>query len=79
MTVVQSVKGINVIDVDTICGIWGVLGILFIIAKIGDITIMFNDDALGSIAEEHEKENGYWKGAWTISQSIQTESVRAVN
>ena len=56
VTVVQSVKGINVIDVDTICGIWGVLGILFIIAKIGDITIMFNDDALGSIAEEHEKE-----------------------
>lgn len=52
-------QGINVIDVDTICGIWGVLGILFIIAKIGDITIMFNDDALGSIAEEHEKENGY--------------------
>lgn len=65
VTVVQSVKGINVIDVDTICGIWGVLGILFIIAKIGDITIMFNDDALGSIAEEHEKEKRVLEGgAW---------------
>ena len=73
VTVVQSVKGINVIDVDTICGIWGVLGILFIIAKIGDITIMFNDDALGSIAEEHEKE----KWVLGISQSIQTESVKS--
>lgn len=75
VTVVQSVKGINVIDVDTICGIWGVLGILFIIAKIGDITIMFNDDALGSIAEEHEKEKRVLEGVLGISQSIQTESV----
>lgn len=75
VTVVQSVKGINVIDVDTICGIWGVLGILFIIVKIGDITIMFNDDALGSIAEEHEKEKRVLEGVLGISQSIQTESV----
>ena len=75
VTVVQSVKGINVIDVDTICGIWGVLGILFIIAKIGDITIMFNDDALGSIAEEHEKEKRVLEGVLGISQSIRTESV----
>ena len=75
VTVVQSVKGINVIDVDTICGIWSVLGILFIIAKIGDITIMFNDDALGSIAEEHEKEKRVLEGVLSISQSIQTESV----
>ena len=77
VTVVQSVKGINVIDVDTICGIWGVLGILFIIAKIGDITIMFNDDALGSIAEEHEKEKRVLEGVLGISQSIQTESVKS--
>lgn len=62
VTVVQSVKGINVIDVDTICGIWGVLGILFIIAKIGDITIMFNDDALGSSQKNMRRKNGYWKG-----------------
>ena len=75
VTVVQSVKGINVIDVDTICGIWGVLGILFIIAKIGDITIMFNDDALGS--EEHEKEKRVLEGVLGISQSIQTESVKS--
>ena len=75
VTVVQSVKGINVIDVDTICGIWGVL--LFIIAKIGDITIMFNDDALGSIAEEHEKEKRVLEGVLGISQSIQTESVKS--
>lgn len=65
------------IDVDTICGIWGVLGILFIIAKIGDITIMFNDDALGSIAEEHEKEKRVLEGVLGISQSIQTESVKS--
>lgn len=77
VTVVQSVKGINVIDVDTICGIWCVLGILFIIAKIGDITIMFNDDALGSIAEEHEKEKRVLEGVLGISQSIQTESVKS--
>ena len=77
VTVVQSVKGIIVIDVDTICGIWGVLGILFIIAKIGDITIMFNDDALGSIAEEHEKEKRVLEGVLGISQSIQTESVKS--
>ena len=77
VTVVQSVKGINVIDVDTICGIWGVLGILFIIVKIGDITIMFNDDALGSIAEEHEKEKRVLEGVLGISQSIQTESVKS--
>ena len=77
VTVVQSVKGINVIDVDTICGIWGVLGILFIIAKIGDITIMFNDDALGSIAEEHEKEKRVLEGVLGISQSIRTESVKS--
>jgi hypothetical protein len=63
--------------VDTICGIWGVLGILFIIAKIGDITIMFNDDALGSIAEEHEKEKRVLEGVLGISQSIQTESVKS--
>lgn len=62
VTVVQSVKGINVIDVDTICGIWGVLGILFIIAKIGDITIMFNDDALGLSQKNMRRKNGYWKG-----------------
>ncbi len=77
VTVAQSVKGINVMDVDTICGIWGVLGILFIIAKIGDITIMFNDDALGSIAEEHEKEKRVLEGVLGISQSIQTESVKS--
>lgn len=77
VTVVQSVKGINVMDVDTICGIGAVLGILFIIAKIGDITIMFNDDALGSIAEEHEKEKRVLEGVLGISQSIQTESVKS--
>ena len=55
----------------------GVLGILFIIAKIGDITIMFNDDALGSIAEEHEKEKRVLEGVLGISQSIQTESEKS--
>ena len=65
------------IDVDTICSIWGVLGILFIISRVGYITIIFNDDALGSIAAEHEKEKRILDGVLSISQSIQTESVKS--
>ena len=38
---------------------------------------MFNDDALGSIAEEHEKEKRVLEGVLGISQSIQTESVKS--
>lgn len=77
VTVVQSVKGINVMDVDTICGIWGVLGILFITGKVGNIVIMFNDDALGSIAEEHEKEKRVLDGVLGVSQAIQEETVKS--
>ena len=77
VTIVQALKGYIVIDVDTICSIWGVLGILFIISRVGYITIIFNDDALGSIAAEHEKEKRILDGVLSISQSIQTESVKS--
>lgn len=77
VTIVQSVKGINVMDVDTICGIWGVLGILFIVNKVGCIVILFNDDALGSIAEEHAKEKRVLEGVLGVSQAIHEESVKS--
>ena len=62
VTVVQSVKGINVIDVDTICGIWGVLGISLSSQKsvISRLCLMMMHLALSQ--KNMRRKNGYWKG-----------------
>ncbi|MCI5857140.1 MAG: methyl-accepting chemotaxis protein [Agathobacter sp.] len=77
VTGIQFAKGINKLDVDTLCGVIGVIGILFITAAIGNIAIAFNNDALGAIASEHDKEKQVLEGVLGISNSIQNESAKS--
>lgn len=77
VTITQTTKGILVMDVDTICGVWGVLGILFIVSKMGNIVILFNDDALGSVAEEHAKQKEILDGVLKISQTVHEQSQKS--
>ena len=77
VTIVQGIKGITVLNVDTICSVVGVLGVLFMVSRIGKITLLFNADALGSIDEEHKKQNEILQGVLEISKTVQEESVKS--
>ena len=70
VTIVQGIKGITVLNVDTICSVVGVLGALFMVSRIGKITLLFNADALGSIDEEHKKQNEILQGVLEISKTV---------
>lgn len=74
VTIVQGMKGISSLDVDAICSVIGVLGTLFMIARVGKITLLFNADALGSVDEEKQKQNEILQGVLGISKTVQEES-----
>ena len=74
VTIVQGMKGITALDVDAMCSLVGVLGTLFMIARVGKITLLFNTDALGSVDEEKQKQNEILQGVLGISKTVQEES-----
>ena len=74
VTIVQGMKGITALDVDAMCSLVGVLGTLFMIVRVGKITLLFNADALGSVDEEKQKQNEILQGVLEISKTVQEES-----
>ena len=74
VTIVQGMKGITALDVDAVCSFVGVLGTLFMIVRVGKITLLFNADALGSVDEEKQKQNEILQGVLEISKTVQEES-----
>ena len=74
VTIVQGMKGITALDVDAVCSFVGVLGTLFMIVRVGKITLLFNADALGSVDEEKQKQDEILQGVLEISKTVQEES-----
>ena len=74
VTIVQGMKGITALNVDAMCSLVIVLGTLFMIVRVGKITLLFNADALGSVDEEKQKQNEILQGVLEVSKTVQEES-----
>lgn len=72
--IVQGVKHMITWDIDTICTIYVMLGVLYVLGRVGGVTKMFSDHALGTVLEQSEKQKKMMDGIISISQTVQEES-----
>lgn len=72
--IVQGAKHISVWDVDTICTIYVMLGVLYVLGRVGGVTKTFSDHALGTVLAQSEKQKKMIDGIVSISQTVQEES-----
>lgn len=74
--IVQAMKGIYGQDVNAICGTLLVFLIGIIILQTGNITILFNNDALGSSKEEHGRVKQMLDGVLEVSRTVHDETAK---
>ena len=74
--IAQATKGIYGQDVNAVCGTLLVLLIGIIILETGKITILFNNDALGSSQEEHGRVSEVLDNVLEVSQTVHKETAR---
>lgn len=75
--VVHGVKGNMVQNISTLGTILLVLGIFYVLTRIGTISKQFSDDALGSVAEQNEKQRTMVENIVSISRIVKEESDRS--
>ena len=72
--IAQGAKNMLTLNVDTVCTIYVTLGVLYVLGRVGGITKMFSDHALGTVLEQSEKQKQNMEGIISISQTVQEES-----
>lgn len=72
--IVQAKKGIYGNDVNAICGTFLVFLIGVVILEVGNITILFNSDAVNSSKEEHDKVKNVLDNMLEVSHTINVET-----
>ena len=72
--IAQGAKNMLTLNVDTVCTIYVTLGVLYVLGRVGGITKMFSDHALGTVLEQSEKQKQIMEGIISISQTVQEES-----
>ncbi len=72
--IAQFAKGMLSINVDTVCTIYVMLGVLYVLGRVGGVAKMFSDHALGTVLEQSEKQKQIMDGIISISQTVNEES-----
>ena len=76
---VQASKGIYGNDVNAVCGTFIVILTGFVILQVGKLCILFNDDAVGSAREEHDKVKKVLDDMLEVSQTVNRETDESRN
>ena len=76
---VQASKGIYGNDVNAVCGIFIVILTGLVILQVGKLCILFNDDAVGSAREEHDKVKKVLDDMLEVSQTVNRETDESRN
>lgn len=71
---VQGAKHMIAWDIDTVCMIYVMFGVLYVVGRMGEVTKTFSDHALGTVLEQSEKQKMMMDGIISISQTVQEES-----
>lgn len=74
---IRIFKGIFQADVDAFCRVICVYLLLFIVYRIGTLTKLFSDDALGFVAAQSEKQQAMFDGIVDISKIIHSETAKS--
>lgn len=74
---IRIFKGIFHADVDAFCRVICVYLLLFIVYRIGTLTKLFSDDALGSVTAQSEKQQAMFDGIVDISKIIHSETAKS--
>ncbi len=77
--IVRGVMGKLNPDVDGLCRLISVYLMLYVLAKLGSITQSFSDDALGSVAEQSDKQKVVLDGVLEISKTVQEETAKSTD
>lgn len=72
--IAQGIKHAITLDIDTICMILVMFGMLYVLGRVGGVTKMFSDHALGTVLEQSEKQKEIMDSIISISQAVQEES-----
>lgn len=72
--IAQGAKGMLTLDVDTVCTVYVMLGVLYVLGRVGGVAKMFSDHALGTVLEQSEKQKQIMEGIVSISQTVREES-----
>ena len=76
---VQASKGIYGNDVNAVCGMFIVILTGLVILQVGKLCILFNDDAVGSAREEHDKVKKVLDDMLEVSQTVNRETDESRN
>ena len=77
--IVQAAKGIYGQDVNAVCSTLLVFLIGIVILETGKITILFNNDALGSSQEEHNRVKEVLDNVLDVSETIHAETAKSTD
>lgn len=77
--IVRGVMGNLNPDVDGLCRLISVYLMLYVLAKLGSITQSFSDDALGSVAEQSDKQKIVLDSVLEISKTVQEETAKSTD
>ncbi len=72
--VAQGAKGMLTLDVDSVCTIYVTLGVLYVLGRMGGVTKMFSDHALGTVLEQSEKQKDMMESIISVSHTVHEES-----
>ncbi len=72
--IAQGAKHMLTLEIDTVCTIYVMLGVLYVLGRVGGVTKMFSDHALGTVLDQSEKQKQMIEDIVSISQTVQEES-----
>ena len=72
--IVRITKQDIIMDIDGICTIYVILGVLYVITRAGGLAKLFSDHALGTVQEQSGKQQVMMEGMVTVSQTIKEKS-----
>ncbi len=72
--VVQGMKHMIVLEADSICMAYVVLGVFYVLFRAGRISKEFSDHALGTVIEQSTKQREIMHGIVSVSQTVKQES-----
>lgn len=75
--IIRGVKGDMEQNISTLCIFLISLGTFYVLTRVGTISKQFSDDALGSVAEQSEKQRVMMEEIVSISQTVKEESERS--
>lgn len=74
---IRFFKNLIPTDADSICRLICVYLLLYVIYKVGAVTKLFSDDALGSVEEQSAKQKVMFDGILAISHTVQEEATKS--